>query len=390
MILPLPRKHQIIAVTKATAQRLLLLFCVCLTYASASAQVQNTGMTDEQDSLELGKLKVSGLVDVYYLNDFHVVGATDRPYASSSARLLEFTVNMAYLDLDYRTEKVRARFVPGFGTYINTNNILEPGSLKNILEANAGIKLSRKKDIWFDAGIFGAPFTNETAISKNQNIYTRSLAAENSPYYLSGVRLTYPLSAKTNFYFYMVNGWQQMADRNKPLSICTQVEYRPTNKLLFNWSTYVGSEQTPQTPTYRNRYFNDLYVIFEPSKKWSFTACASHGLQEKRDTLTQQLPMHTWWQLNGTAKYLVKPNFFVSARAEYYEDLKQTIVVSKTSVQSFNAFSETLSLNWKVSRNALLRLEGRRYHSDRAVFPVEDGGQRKTYNLLSANICVWF
>lgn len=46
-------------------------------------------------------------------------------------------------------------------------------------------------DNWLDAGIYPSHIGLESAVGKDNRTLTRSLAAENSPYYESGARITY-------------------------------------------------------------------------------------------------------------------------------------------------------------------------------------------------------
>ncbi|MDL5044680.1 outer membrane beta-barrel protein [Oscillatoria amoena NRMC-F 0135] len=202
--------------------------CSC---AITMAQVTNTGVMDTTDVQKEGKVTVGGYVDAYYGFDFNEPKSGDRSYFVSMARHNEFTINLAYADIKYSSQNIRARFVPGFGTYINANYAAEPGVLKNIVEGYTGIRLSQKREVWLDAGVFGSPYTNESAISKDHLMYTRSFAPEYVPYYLSGLKLSYTLNSKVNLYLYLLNGWQQIQDLNSDKSIGTQVEYRPAKKM---------------------------------------------------------------------------------------------------------------------------------------------------------------
>ena len=235
-------------------------------------QVVNTGMTANYDSLEVGKLKIGGLIDTYYGFDLNQPETSDRPYCVSSARHNEININLAYIELQYINKRVRGRLVPGFGTYINANYANEKGSLKNLIEANVGVRLSKKRDIWVDAGILGSPFTNETAISKDHLMYTRSFAPEYVLYYLTGVKVSAPIGKKIKAYGYILNGWQVISDVNNPLSVGTQIEYRPSQTVLINWDTYVGDESSKLTPENRTRYFTDVYLIYNSTKKFSMTS----------------------------------------------------------------------------------------------------------------------
>ncbi|MBL0083634.1 MAG: outer membrane beta-barrel protein [Saprospiraceae bacterium] len=88
-------------------------------------------------------------------------------------------------------------------------------------------------------------YTNESAISKDHLMYTRSLAPEYVPTIFSGVKLTMPISAKVTAYLYLLNGWQQIKDNNVNLAFGSQLEYRPDDQNLINWNTYIGDESSP-------------------------------------------------------------------------------------------------------------------------------------------------
>jgi hypothetical protein len=218
---------------------LIIIFALSFSALIASAQVVNTATMDTIGFAYQGKITVEGYIDTYYAYNFNKPAGKNQPYFVSMARDREVNINLAYIDVKYSSSRLRARFVPGFGTYINANYAAEKGSLKNIVEGSIGIRLWPKKNIWVDAGVFGSPYTNESAISKDHLAYTRSLAAEYVPYYLTGVKLTIPLAAKVNAYLYLLNGWQQIQDQNDKLSVGTQLEYRPNEYLLLNWNTYI-------------------------------------------------------------------------------------------------------------------------------------------------------
>ncbi len=371
-------------------QRALLIFISCLLWLGTWAQVSNTGMVEQMDSAENGKLSISGYVDIYYGFDFNQPKTSDRDYAVSSPRHNEFNINLTYIDLKYRNDKVRARLIPGFGTYVNSNYANEKGSLKNIIEANVGIKLFKAKDIWVDVGVIGSPYTNESAVSKDHFMYTRSFAPEYVPYYLSGAKLTLPLSKKVNAYLYLLNGWQQISDVNNPLSIGTQIEYRPTNKILLNWNTYLGDEESKLTPHFGNRYFTDVYAIYNPEGKFSFTSCVYIGWQQVKDTVLNTTNFNQWWQANFIGKYKINKNTFLAGRIEYFEDNHEVMIKPVTGINGFNTYSSGLCLTTKVSNNALFRIEGRNYYSNKEVYLDTQGNKTNSSNLLITNITVWF
>jgi Putative beta-barrel porin-2, OmpL-like. bbp2 len=352
-----------------------------------TAQIANTGMVEQMDSSAIGKITFSGMVDTYYGFDFNEPKGSDRPYFVSSARHNEINVNLAYLGIHYRNEKVRARFVPGFGTYMNANYASETGSLRNLVEANAGVRISKSRDIWIDAGVIGSPYTNESAISKDHLMYSRSFAPEYVPYYLTGVKLSAPLSKSLTGYLYILNGWQNITDTNTPLSIGTQLEYRPGKRTLINFNTYVGDESSPSNPDFGMRYFGDLYLIFNPEGKFSMTSCIYGGLQQR--FIAGSSDMQAWWQVNWIGRYSFSNSFSISGRIEVFNDPHEIMIRSITSEKVSTIGSSSIGLNYKVNSNALFRIEHRNFLSDKNIYTLNNF-ESNFSNLLLTSLSVWF
>lgn len=364
-------------------KKLLVLLLQIYSSQLALSQVVNTASMDTTDFRFNGKVTVEGYLDTYYAYDFNKPPSGNRPYFVSMARHNEITINLAYIGIKYTSSRLRGRFVPGFGSYINANYANEPLTFKNIVEASAGIKLWNNKNIWMDVGVFGSPYTNESAISKDHLAYTRSFAPEYVPYYLSGVKLSFPLTSKLNGYFYLLNGWQQIQDANQNKSIGTQLEYRPTNSLLLNWNTYIGNEQSSSRPEFGTRYFTDLFFIYSKGK-WSATGCYYIGLQEITNAKNGY-----WWQANIIGRYNVTQKLSVTGRLEYLSDPDQVIITPITNTSGFSSYSSSIGLNFSVAENILLRAEGRTFFSDKEVYERQ-GVSVKNSNLITTNITLWF
>lgn len=361
----------------------LLLYLIVLSPVSV-AQVINTATMDTLETTVIGHIAIGGYVDSYWSYNFN--RRTDKflPYAVSSARNNEMNINLAYVDLRYRSHKLRARFVPGFGTYMNDNYTNESGTLKNIVEANAGVRLSEKRKIWMDVGVLGSPYTNESAISKDHLMYTRSFAPEHVPYYLSGIKFSIPLSSKVSSYVYLLNGWQVIEDNNSGKSLGTQIEFRPNSKMLFNWNTYWGDERSVIRPDFRKRFFTDVFWIYKPSEKFDATACAYVGWQQREAGSTL-----SWWQINFIGRYTFSPTISLSGRVEYFDDPDQAVVSVITSINSFSSSSSGLCLNIKITDNATIRFESRYLFSNDRVYQIDNRDTNGNF-LMVGNLTAWF
>ncbi len=337
----------------------LLLFSMCSVVFSQ----------EKKDSIiqKINPLTVEGYVDTYFCFDANEPENSVRPYFVSYSRHNEFNINLAYVSIKYNKENVRATFTPGFGTYVNANYAAERMTLKNIIEANVGFKLFKNKNIWVDAGVIPSPYTNENAISIDQINYSRSIAPEYVPYYLSGARLTIPLSKKINFYGYVLNGWQEIEDVNSPLAIGTSLEMKPNNKTTITWNTYTGHEQSEGLPDYRMRYFTDAYIVFNSNKCWLISACAYIGIQKKRG-ISDVIKNQEWYQANIAAKYILNGKHSVSGRVEYFNDLNMIMITPVTGVNGFDSYSGTLGYNLNIAKQIMFRLEGRYFVSSNKIY----------------------
>ena len=170
---------------------------------------------------------VSGYLEAYYSYEFNKPLNNTKPsFFYSHNRANEVNLNLGFVKAAYATEKLRANLSLATGTYMNANYAAEPGVLKNIYEANLGVKLSSKKNIWLDAGILPSHIGWESAIGKDCPTLSRSLAAENSPYFETGIKLGYT-SPNEKWYLsaLVLNGWQriQRVDGNTTPAFGTQV-----------------------------------------------------------------------------------------------------------------------------------------------------------------------
>lgn len=359
----------------------LIIFFILTNFAIA--QIGNTAVMDSAALEYEGKITIGAYIDTYYSFDFNKPEDATRPYFVSMNRHNEVNINLAFIDLRYSSTRVRARFVPGLGTYMDSNYAAEEGTLRNIVEANAGFKLLKDKDLWVDFGVFGSPFTNESAVSRDHLAYTRSFAPEYVPYFLAGAKLTIPVSHKINLYFYVLNGWQQIRDQNSNKALATQFEYRPNDKLLLNWNTFIGKENSAINPTFvGNRFFTDAFFIYTKNK-WSLTGSAYVGSQELSTDDA------VWYSLNFIAQYTVTEKFALVTRLEHFNDTQSIQIVPITSVSGFRASGSSLGINYKIADNFLFRTEARTFFSRDDVF-IRNGKDVSNSSLVTTNLTVWF
>lgn len=311
-------------------------------------------------------LTFSGYVETYYSYDFSNPANHEKSaFLYNHNRHNELNLNLGLLKASYNTDKIRANIGVMVGTYAQYNLAAEQGLLKNIYEANAGVKISKKSNVWIDAGIMSSHIGFESAIGKDDWNLTRSLLAENSPYYESGIKLSYT-SANEKWYLtgLVLNGWQriQRVSGNQTPAFGTQLTYKPHSNITLNWSTYIGNEQPDSVSKWR--YFNNLYGQFQLNEKLGFIAGFDFGFEQK---VHKSLTYNTWLTPVLIARFAATDKIRIAARAEYYQD-KNGVIISTNTPNGFQTFGYSLNFDYAIIDNLLWRIEGRVFDSKDKIF----------------------
>jgi Putative beta-barrel porin-2, OmpL-like. bbp2 len=315
--------------------------------------------------------KLTGFVDVYYAYDFGHSRDDERPrFLYQYDRHSEVDLNLGLLRLEYETDQVRAAFGLMTGTYAQANLINEPELLRNVYEARLGLKLSGKRDLWLDAGIFGSHIGLESAIGIDNWTLTRSIVAENTPYYLSGAKVTYRTGGQWEFSAAVLNGWQRIRKiQNDIPCLGTQVIWTPNKRSRLGWSTFFGSDTPDSLGLFRA--FNNLWYSWE-GPEWGLQVCADAGLQES----ALRNAWDSWGGAAGIVRRKLNAKWTGVARAEYYTDPRQVIVPTGTP-HGLTTVGYSLGLDLRVAEDAIVRIEGRTFHGVDAIYesmhgPVQD------------------
>ncbi|MBK7335054.1 MAG: porin [Saprospirales bacterium] len=346
---------------------LALLFC-----AVSPAISKNDSLPD---------VDLSGFVDVYYAYDFSRPENHERPaFLYNHKRHNEFNLNLGLASLKIDGGNYRAALGLMAGTYAQYNLAAEQSLLQHVYEANAGIALNKTRSLWLDAGIFSSHIDFEGAISADNYTLTRSIAAENSPYYLAGAKLSWDPGEKWDIALLAFNGWQriQRVGGNSLPAFGSQVVFYPCEGVRLNWSTFVGSDDPDATR--RMRYFNNLYGEFQFSEKISLLAGFDMGWQQEAKGNDG---FHTWLTPVGILKFALAENWAMALRGEYFQDENGVIVATGTP-SGFKTTGFSLNIDRRIRENAMLRLEGRWFNSEDPIFGTGNDLTRDNYSLVCA------
>jgi hypothetical protein len=336
----------------------------------------------QNDTTTKNPLSISGYLETYYSYDFNEPANHSKAgFIYSHNRHNEFNLNLGFVRATYEQNNVKANLALMTGTYANANLAAEPGILKNIYEANVSVKISKTKKLYIDAGIFSSHIGFESAIGKDCWNLTRSILADNSPYYESGAKISY--TSKNDKWFIsglLLNGWQriQRVDGNNAPAIGHQLTFKPNSNITLNSSSFVGSD-TPDTNRLM-RYFHNFYGQFLIGKKVGIILGFDYGIQQKSKNSSTY---NSWYSPVLIAKYALTEKWNIAARGEFYSDKNQVIITTGTQ-NGFQTYGYSLNLDYKISENAVWRIEGRGFTSKDKIFNQHNSLTNNNYYFTTA------
>ncbi|MEI6739174.1 MAG: porin [Gemmatimonadaceae bacterium] len=351
---------------------------------SADTVAADTVAADTTPTVTIG-----GFLDTYVAWDSHRPSTLDRRFTTGAARHSEFNINLAVLDATISAPRLRGRFAIQYGTSVQANYAGEPrvGQLSGpevsrfIQEAYAGLKVA--PTLWVDAGVFLAPFGAENWISRDNPVYTRSLIADNSPYYESGVRASWQPKPQLQLQLHVINGWQNISETNSSKAVAVRADWTASPAWTIAYDAFVGNEQPDSLPG-RLRQFHELIVRWTPVAGTSLTATMDVGLQERG------AGHHDQWQgMAVLLQHRLSPTLQLGGRIEAYADPSQ-VVVSTGLPNGLRATGGSINLDAQLHRQVVWRTEARRLMASTSVFPAGRGSLTRDNVVLVTSLALTF
>ncbi len=331
----------------------------------------------QSDSTTL--IKLSGYLETYYSYDFLRPGNNEKPdYNYNYKRHNQLNVNLAFVKASYQAKRLRSNLALMTGNYAMYNLSAEPNWAKPIFEANVGVKLLKEKDVWIDAGVMPSHIGFESAVGSDCWNLTRSILAENSPYFESGIKLNYT-NKKQDVYvaLHILNGWQKIAitDDNPKPSVGIQVNYKPSSSLTLNYSNFLGNINMGGANAFRT--FHNLYAIYDASPKQAFIFGFDIGTQKVVGTKTS-----VWYTPVIISKVNLSTKSKIAARLEYYCD-KQQIIIPTATPGGYQTFGASINYDYQISPKILWRSEFKMYDSKDPIFKYAQSSNNQTSATVS-------
>jgi hypothetical protein len=342
--------------------------------AQAATQAAAQPASDTTPTITWG-----GFVDAYYAWDTGKPLSRDRSFAGGTlfttqpARHNEFNVNLAFLEARLTAPTYRGRLALQTGTSVQSNysgepsigQISGPSLARFVQEATAGVKVA--EHVWVDAGVFYSHVGMESWASRDNITYTRSLVADYSPYYQSGVRLTWTPTAKLTAQVNLVNGWQIISENNNGKGAGVRIDYAVRPDASLSYYNLVSQEAGTRLRTFQG-------VGSKITRAgWTVIGNVDVGTQSRGKDAGDA----TWWGWTLMTQKRVTHHTALVARVEGYRDPEQIILSTGTRASGsspvandpFRAAGVSFGIDVTPTPRVQWRTELRGWSNDRAIFP---------------------
>jgi hypothetical protein len=343
-------------------------FLFCLLYilfgTSATSHAQES----------MGITPIASL-DLFYGYDFNKPYSIVRlPYLYNHNLHNRLAINLGTIGVEAERKRFNSRLIFQAGTYVEQNYASEPELFQLIHEANIKFNLDKKKHWTMDIGILPSHIGLESAIAFDNPTYTRSLVAEQSPYYMNGLKLNYKIKDSLTLSLMALSGWQRIAmvpDNSLP-AFGTQLNWQLTENLLLNWSTFAGTVFPDSIR--KMRYYSDIYGIWKWSTKSTIYFGLDMGVEQK---LMNSNNYNGWFSPLLIVDYAIFEGAKIAARCEYFSDPGGVLIVPE-GFKGAKIFGTSLNFDYSFTNFLNYRLEIKLYHSNEDIFT-------KNYNSYTNN-----
>jgi hypothetical protein len=309
-------------------------------------------------------ISFGAFVDAYYAYDAGRPPTFDRGFTTQAARANEFHVNLAFVEARFTDARLRGRLALQAGTSVQANYASEPSvgtvsgaSLaQHLQEAYVGVAVT--PTLWVDAGIFFSNVGAEGWISADNMLYLRSLVADFSPYYSSGVRAIWQATPRLTARFDVINGWQNISESNTDKSVGTRLDYQLRDGTTLTQYLYVGNE-----PGALLRRFGGVALDTKLSERARLIAQVDLGSEEGAAGADDD----SWHGGTLMARWALGPRTALLARGEWYADPAQVIAATGVTA-GLRATGGSVGVDVIPQRGALWRTELRALSARDAVF----------------------
>lgn len=260
---------------------------------------------------------------VFAIGDGYVTANTNRPpgdenllrnFDTRSGRPQLSYVEAAFEKKATDRQRVGLRLDVGAGSTARMVGAPEPGpsELKYFQQAYVSVLAPVGSGLTIDVGKFVTPAGAEVIETQDNWNYSRGLLfAWAIPYYHAGIRAGYAASDRITVTGLVMNGWNDVKDKNQSPSLAAQIAVRPSDRVTVT-GTWIGGEEQVDADGWRNLVDAIVSVTVSPRLKLLVNAdlARDRGLG----------PGVGWHGVSTALRAQVSPRWTIAPRVEWFAD----------------------------------------------------------------------
>lgn len=331
-----------------------------ITKSNDNPELKGTQIASQIDSLLRPEVRIGGYVSTYYAYyDDDITRNNFVQFATLAPRKNQFSLNMALLSAEYKSNSLRAKITLHYGDVPESS---WPATFNLIQEANAGFKIFKK--LWFDAGFFKTHIGLESFQPRENITCSMSVPDFYDPYYLSGAKLTYLANSKLSLQVSIFNGYNEYIDNNRNKALGFSANYNANDHVSFTYNFLTCDETPDAVKTKHQRFYHNFYATFIYDR---FTVGLDLNFGRQQHTLkSDTAKTATMYAGTLVAKYNILKMLGVYGRLEDFSDPNQILTGSLDIGRNIDGF--TVGLEYKPQKTVGLSAEWRKLQADHLIF----------------------
>src|SRR6185436_2724226 len=195
-----------------------------------------------------------------------------------------------------------------------------------------------------------------------------------------GALLSYPVADFLTVTAGTVVGWDVAKDNNSAMSFTGQFAATPIKDLAVNFNWITGPEQNSNDT--HNRTALDFVVIYTGIKNVTLGLNYDYAFENKEAALvasgTRNDTRASWWGIAGYGAYDWTEALRTALRVEFFDDLESVRTGAQPVGNRTSLWETTATLQYKIWRGLVGRVEYRHDEANAKVFKLENHGTTPT------------
>lgn len=332
------------------ARKMGFLRCIFFIYTFNVFVLHSQDISPEQKSAQEPSYSVAFFGELYGGISTYTGRKNQEDFYYNHNDLRDLKLNYAQVLFEKRTGTWQFQLGIHDGVYVKRNYADQPKVSQLLSHANIQYSSPRCKGLKILAGIFPSHIGFESARTDANLTASRSMLAENSPYYESGIQINYSNNDKPwKLGVQMLTGWQQaqILLPVRHLSWGYNFEYALTQFWTLNNNGFVGYLNTQSN---QKRFYQNVYTQFKTEKWttiWGFDFGSSSINHKKNQWFSPVIIIQNHWKnrINWAFRY------------EYMQSINQPFILVDNSTLFDRRSAASLNVDYTSAKKWLWRLE---------------------------------